>query len=144
MNPQEWLEIRRLHDQGLGIRAIAKRLGSHRRTVRKAVTSARPATRAGRPRGSIVDAHRGWLLAKLDQDPELSAARLHNRLREQDFKGSYSLVKQVVAELRPRLKPVYQTLHFQAGPACGTLRSMGASGNPSPSRAAAAGSRFSP
>ena len=115
MTREEWLEIRRLHDQGLGIRAIAKRLGSHRRRVRKALKSDRPGQRTGRPRGSIVDDHRGWLLAKLEQYPELSAARLHDMLNEQGFKGSYSLVKQTVADLRPRLKRVYQTLHFDAG-----------------------------
>ena len=115
MTREEWLEIRRLHDQGLGIRAIAKRLGSHRRRVRKALKSDRPGQRTGRPRGSIVDDHRGWLLAKLEQYPELSAARLHDMLKEQGFKGSYSLVKQTVADLRPRLKRVYQTLHFDAG-----------------------------
>ena len=115
MTREEWLEIRRLHDQGLGIRAIAKRLGSHRRRVRKALKSNSPPQRTGRPRGSIVDDHRGWLLAKLEQYPELSAARLHDMLKEQGFKGSYSLVKQTVADLRPRLKMVYQTLHFTAG-----------------------------
>ncbi len=115
MTRQEWLEIRRLHDEGLGIRAIAKRLGAHRRTVRKALNSDRPPRRAGRPRRSIVDEHRGWLLAKLEQYPELSAAKLHIMLKEQGFKGGYSLVKEAVADLRPRLKPLYQTLHFAPG-----------------------------
>ena len=31
MTRQEYLEIRRLHEEGLSIRAIAKRLGVHRR-----------------------------------------------------------------------------------------------------------------
>ncbi len=115
MTRQEWLEIRRLHSEGLGIRAIARRLGSHRRTVRKALKSDRLSQRAGRPHKSIIDNHRGWLLSKLEQYPELSAARLHAMLTEQDFNGSYSLVKQTVADLRPRLKVVYKTLHFNAG-----------------------------
>jgi transposase len=115
MTRHEWLEIRRLRDEGLGIRAIALRFGCHRRRVRKALNSDRPPQRVGRPRGSIIDEHRGWLLAKLEQYPELSAAKLHNMLTEQNFKGSYSVVKEAVADLRPRLKPVYQTLHFPAG-----------------------------
>ncbi len=125
MTRKEWLEIHRLHDLGLSIRAIAKRLGSHRRRVRKALESNRPVQRTGRPRGSIVDDHRGWLLAKLEQYPELSAARLHGMLREQGFSGSYSLVKQTVADLRPRLKPVYQTLHFNVGECAQVVEAIG-------------------
>ena len=115
MTREEWLEIKQLKDQGLGIRAIAKRLGTHRRRVRKALAEDHPPKRTGKPRGSIIDTYRGWLLAKLEQYPELSAARLHAMLHEQGFYGSYSLVKQTVSELRPRLKPIYQTLHFGPG-----------------------------
>jgi len=115
MTRQEWVEIRQLHDEGLGIRAIAKRLGVHRRKVRKALDSKEVPNRVGRPRGSIIDEHRGWLLAKLQQYPELSATKLHSMLKEQEFKGGYSVVKKVVADLRPRIKPVYQTLHFAPG-----------------------------
>ena len=115
MTRQEYLEIRRLHEEGLSIRAIAKRLGVHRRKVRKALNSKQLPNRVGRPRGSIIDEHRGWLLAKLQQYPELSAAKLHSILKEQGFKGGYSVVKKAVADLRPRIKPVYQSLHFAPG-----------------------------
>ena len=115
MTRQEYLEIRRLHEEGLSIRAIAKRLGVHRRKVRKALNSKQLPNRIGRPRGSIIDEHRGWLLAKLQQYPELSAAKLHSILKEQGFKGGYSVVKKAVADLRPRIKPVYQSLHFAPG-----------------------------
>jgi transposase len=54
-------------------------------------------------------------MGKLQLYPELSAARLHQMLAEQGFTGSYSLVKQTVAELRPRLRPVYQNLVFGPG-----------------------------
>ena len=115
MTRQEYLEIRQLHEEGLGIRAIAKRLRVHRRKVRMALKSKQLPNRAGRPRGSIIDEHRGWLLAKLQQYPELSAAKLHSMLKEQNFKGGYSVVKKAVADLRPRIKPVYQSLHFAPG-----------------------------
>ena len=115
MTRQEYLEIRRLHEEGLSIRAIAKRLGVHRRKVRKALNSKQLPNRVGRPRGSIIDEHRGWLLAKLQQYPELSAAKLHTMLKEQGFTGGYSVVKKAVADLRPRIKPVYESLHFAPG-----------------------------
>ena len=115
MTRAQWLEIRRLHDEGLGCRMIAVRLGVHRRKVHRALFSEQPPRRSGRTRGSIIDDSRGWLLAKLGLYPELTAARLHRMLREQGFTGGYSLVKQTVANLRPRLKPVHHTLHFAAG-----------------------------
>ena len=54
-------------------------------------------------------------MAKIQLHPELSAARLHHLLREQGFTGSYTLVKEAVAQLRPRLQPVYHSLSFQPG-----------------------------
>lgn len=115
MSIEEYLEIRRLHDEGLTCRAIARRLGIHRRKVRKALASETvPKTKRSR-RASIIDEHRGWIMAKLQLYPELSAARLHHMLRDQGFTGSYTLVREAVAQLRPRLKPVYQSLSFQPG-----------------------------
>ena len=115
MTHEEYLEIRRLRDQGLICRAIARRLRIHRRKVRKAMTALTPPKQTRTRRTSIIDPHRGWLMAKLQIDPELSAARLHHRLREQSFTGSYTLVKEAVAQLRPRLKPIYHSLSFQPG-----------------------------
>lgn len=115
MNSFEWQEIHRLTDEGLGQRAIARRLGIHRRKVRAALETVRPPKRVYPARGSLIDPYCGWLLGKLEQYPELSAARLHGMLVEQGFSGSYSLVKQTVAQLRPRLKEVHQVLHFAPG-----------------------------
>ena len=116
MNAELWHRIRTLHDdEGLSIRAISRRLEVHRRTVREALRSARPSGSQRARRGSIVDPYRGWLLAKLSQFPELTAVRLFAMLRDQGYQGGYSLVKQCVADLRPRLKPAYLTLHFAPG-----------------------------
>jgi len=115
MTREDYLQIHRLHNEGLSIRAIARHLRTHRRRVRKALNSDKVPKNAGRPRGSIIDNYRGWLLAKLEQYPELSALRLYAMLRQQDFMGSYSLVKKTVSDLRPRTKAVYQTLHFDPG-----------------------------
>ena len=115
MNRDEYFDIRKLHDQGLTIRAIARRLGVHRRKVRQALQSQQPPTRTSPARGSIIDPYRGWILAKLEQYPELSALRIHQMLGEQGFTGSYSLVKDTVAGLRPGLHTVHQTLSFAPG-----------------------------
>ena len=76
MNRHLWQQINDLRAEGLSIRAISRRTGVHRRTVRTALQAERPPQRRGGRRGSIIDAHRGWLLARLEQYPELSAAAL--------------------------------------------------------------------
>jgi transposase len=115
MRESLWREIHELSDIGLSRRAISRRLSIHRRTVRHALVHERPPKTESRRRGSIIDPHRGWLLAKLEQYPELSASRLFHLLKERGYEGGCSLVRQAVAELRPRLKPVYRSLHFEPG-----------------------------
>jgi len=115
MTPEEFQEIKRLHAEGLSDRAIQGRTGIHRGAVRKALNANKIPKRRPTRRGSILDQHRGFLLAKLQQYPELSAARLHGMLKEQGFTGSYSLVKEAVADLRPRLKEVFESLQFEPG-----------------------------
>lgn len=115
MNRDDYLEIRRLADEGLSMRAIARRLGVHRRKVRLALASESVPRRCSRRRGSLIDPHRGWIMARLQLYPELTAARLYAMLSERGYTGSYTLVKEAVAELRPRLMPVYNTCVFAPG-----------------------------
>ena len=115
MHVELWRQIRDLYEQLGSVRAVAKRLGVHRRTVRRAIQSDRPPKRTSEARGSIIDPYRGWILAKLQQYPELTAKRILHMLQEQDYAGGYTLVKECVAELRPRLKPAYFTLTFLPG-----------------------------
>jgi transposase len=115
MDRKRWQEINDLRMTGLGIRAIARRLDISRKTVREALKSMHPPVAGPSRRGSIIDPHRGWLLARIEQYPELSAAALHRQLEERGYQGSYSLVKQTVADLRPRAKKAYLTLSFAPG-----------------------------
>ena len=115
MKPQLWRQIHSLAFEGLSRRAIARRLGIHRRTVREALAVNRPPVASRSRRGSIIDPYRGWLLGKLQQYPELSATALLTQVREKGYTGGYSLLKQCVAELRPTLKPAFLSLSFAPG-----------------------------
>lgn len=115
MNRALWQRIHDLSAEGLGVQPIARRTGAHRRTVRKALNMPHPPKREGRLRGGMLDSHRGWMLARLEQYPELSAAALFRQLVERGYKGGYSLVRQGVAELRPRTKRAHLTLTFDPG-----------------------------
>lgn len=115
MDRKLWQQINDLSADGLGIRAVARRLGIHRKTVRAGLDAARPPTASPARRGSIIDPHRGWLLARMQQYPEARASNLFRQLAERGYEGGYSLVKQTVAELRPRTKKAYLTLSFAPG-----------------------------
>jgi len=115
MRAELWQQIHALYGELGSIRAVARRLGVHRKTVRKAIRSDRPPRRTCPGRESIIDPYRGWLLGKLEQYPELTAARLFQMLREQKYGGGYSLVKRCVRELRPRVQPAHFTLEFAPG-----------------------------
>src|SRR5690606_6702249 len=69
------VELRHLHQQGLSVSAISRRLHLDRKTVRKYL---RQREAAGRPvrRTSKLDPFRPYLEYRLAQWPELSAARL--------------------------------------------------------------------
>ncbi|RLD03270.1 MAG: IS21 family transposase [Chloroflexi bacterium] len=116
MRESLWREIHKLNSEKLSRRAIARRLGIHRRTVRKALAyTDRPPKRSSRNRGSIIDPFRGWTLAKLQQYPELKSPRIFEMLKERGYEGGLSLVRQTVAQLRPSTKRAYQTQHFEPG-----------------------------
>jgi len=115
MKAELWHRIHGLRDEGFSLRQIARHLRIHRRTVRAALASSTRAPAKRRPRGSLIDPYRGWLLAKLQQYPDLTATRLFRMVRETGYPGGYNTVKRCVAELRPRLKPAYLTLSFDPG-----------------------------
>jgi transposase len=116
MRESLWRKIHQLKGEQLSCRAIAARLGIHRRTVRRALAHEHaPPKGASRRRGSIIDPHRGWLLAKIQQYPELPSARLFHMLKERGYEGGESTVRKTVSQLRPQVKPVYRSLHFEPG-----------------------------
>ena len=84
MRVSQWAEIRRLHEvEGLSGRAIARRLGCDRTTVRKALAMPRPPDETTRAkRGSILDPYKKKIDALVAQFPELSAVRIWEEIRK--------------------------------------------------------------
>jgi transposase len=118
IDAERWAEARRLHRvEGLTLTAIARRLGLHRRTVRRIllqetfVASRKPARR-----GSIVDAYREHVERYLADHPDLSAVQVHRRLvSEHSYPGEVSVVRRLVGELRRRQGRAFQHLSFLPG-----------------------------
>jgi len=116
MNYAEWERIHTLDKQGLSKRAIARRTGKSRSTVRRTLASKQPPQRTAALRGSTLDGHYGWLKGVLEDNPEITAARIHAMLiEERAVEVASSTVREHVARLRPKAKRAYLTLHFAPG-----------------------------
>lgn len=106
-----YAEIREDHRQGLGIRAVARKYGVHRRTVREALASPVPLPRKMPVRAAPVrEAVTGWIDAMLREDLDAprkqrhTARRVWVRLRdEHDARVSYSYVAKYVTARRAEL-----------------------------------------
>lgn len=105
--------------EGLSQRAVAKRLGISRNTVRRLVGRAprreRPATT---PRASMLDAYDASIREWLEETPELKAPAVLERLRTLGYTGGITIVRDRLRRLRPRpARRAYLSLEFSPGEA---------------------------
>lgn len=61
----------------LSIRAISKRPGLHRKTIRRALAAEVPPRHARTPAGSTLDPFGGWICDQLPADPSIQPLRLY-------------------------------------------------------------------
>ncbi|HEY5988074.1 MAG TPA: IS21 family transposase [Streptosporangiaceae bacterium] len=99
----EWAEIRRLHrSEGLGIKAIARKLGVSKNTVRRALRSEEVPRYQRAPKGSIVDAVEPQIREQLALCPTMPATVIAERI---GWERSITVLRERVAELRPLYQP---------------------------------------
>lgn len=95
------LDILTLHRQGLKQRAIARRLGISRNTVKKYLENPGNAIHCmAKPRESLLDDYRGNISAWLEEDSQYRATWIYDRLCSMGFGGSYQIVKRHVHQIR--------------------------------------------
>jgi transposase len=100
---EEWVDIVSLHRQGLSIRAIAKRLGVSRNTVRLALRRHGPPKRAPQQRPpSKLEPFRDYLLARLSEFPELSVEVLFEEIAAMGYTGGRTILKDFTLPYRIR------------------------------------------
>jgi transposase len=92
---------------------IARELNLDPKTVLKCMTRPRFERRKGTPRPSQLDPHTGQIVALLERHA-YTAQQIWQRLREQDFTGGYTTVKEFVRQVRPVRKPAFLMLEFAA------------------------------
>jgi transposase len=95
--------VRGLHRaEGLSIKAIARRLGVARNTVRSALRSDEPPAYRRAPKGSIVDAVEPQIRELLKEFPTMPATVIAERI---GWERSLTVLKDRVRELRPLFLP---------------------------------------
>jgi transposase len=100
---EEWVDIVSLHRQGLSIRAISRRMGVSRNTVRAALRRGGPPVRApqGRP-PSKLEPFKDYLVARLTDFPELSVEALFEEVTGLGYAGGRSILKEFTQPYRIR------------------------------------------
>ena len=114
---EQWAEIRRLHREGVSIREISKRTGSHRKTIRRALAAAEPPKYSRPVRESKVDPFKEWICEQLQAEPRMQSQRLRELAAEIGYQGGKSIFDDYVREVRPRfLKPrTFQRTVYRPG-----------------------------
>lgn len=104
INVEDWAEIRRLYlAEQMPIKAIARRLGLSRNTVRNAVRSVQPPRYVRSGKGSIVDAAEPRIRLLLKEFPDMPATVIAERI---GWSRSMTVLKERVRVLRPVYAPV--------------------------------------
>jgi transposase len=100
---EDWAEIRRLHRaEGMGIKAIVRRLGISRNTVREALRSDGPPRYERVSRGSAVDVVEPEILRLLKEFPDMPATVIAERI---GWDRGITVLRDRVSELRPLFVP---------------------------------------
>lgn len=100
---EDWAEIRRLRRaEGMPIRAIARKLGLGRNTVRRALAAEGPPQYRRPAKGSIVDAVESQIRALLADWPTMPAPVIAERI---GWQQGMTVLKDRVRELRPLFMP---------------------------------------
>ena len=96
-------EIRRWHRvEGVSIREIGRRMGLHRKTVRRALAAAQPPRYSRPASGSKVDPVRDWICEQLAAEPRIPSQRLREMATEMGYEGGKAIFDDYARDVRPR------------------------------------------
>ena len=119
------VDIMRLKQQCLSKRAVARRLGVSRDTVRKYWDCTHVERGRYSPRSKVIDPYCDYITARLEKYPELSSQQLFDEITRQGFKGSYRTVRHHVASIRPRDYREYKPFETLPGDLHPIIRTTG-------------------
>jgi transposase len=97
-----FMDIISLHRQGLSMRAIAKKLGIHRNTVKRHIEgNSFPQYRKNRRQKSVLDPYRQIIDDFLAED-DYQVTWIFDRVKKMGYPGSYETVRDHVRSVKER------------------------------------------
>ena len=118
---EQWAELRREHFvRGVSIKALAKRTGLSRNTVRAALRSTQPPSYRRAPSGSKLDPFKQVIHRLLGDDPELPGQRVRELIEGLGYAGGKTIVDDYLREIRPLFAPprTYQRTVYRPAEIC--------------------------
>lgn len=109
-------EIHRLNDLGWSARKIARDLRLARTTVKKYLEEPAQSVVRRAHRGSKLDPYRELIDQFLEQDPEVKAPVVVQRLQSKGFDGKISIVRDYIQKKRGRIKHREPFIRFESPP----------------------------
>ena len=111
-----WADVRGLHRvEKLSIRAIGRKLGLARNTVREVLRSEGPPGYSRAPGASKLDPFKGRIADLLAEYPRLSAVRVREILSNEGYSGGITILRDYVYQVRPRPIQAFQRTVYLPG-----------------------------
>jgi transposase len=109
-----------MHNEGWSIRSLCRHFGTSRNAVRKILRTHERQRNSGHDilkkklkRASKLDAFEPEMHKILEHYPKITAVRLHEKLVEAGFTGGITILRERLADVRPRKEPI---IRFETGP----------------------------
>jgi len=120
-----YVDIKAMHRNGKSIRAIAKELGLHRKTVSKHLASDEfPRYQRTERRESILAPYFQPIQDYLEED-DYKATWIWDRLKNRGYAGSYDTVKRYVRTIKARnIRLAYTRFETEPGRLCRVCRAL--------------------
>jgi len=104
--------------EGVGVRAIARKLGMARKTVRRILGRHRAPPKPKEARSSILDPFDPTIRELLGDSPDMLAPAVLERLRPLGYTGGVTILRARLRTMRPQARPqAFLTLSFEPGEA---------------------------
>ncbi len=100
--------------EGLKVGQIAQKLALDPRTVENWLDESQYRQRRKGETHSKLDPYKEDIISLLEKHP-YSATQLYQRIQQEGYEGSYSLLSHYVYKIRPKRKPAFLTLAFAPG-----------------------------
>jgi transposase len=118
---EQWAELRREHFvRGVSIKALARRTGLSRNTIRVALRSTEPPGYRRAPAGSKLDPFKDEIHRLLKREPEMPGQRLRELIEALGYVGGKTIVDDYLREIRPLFDPprTFQRTVYRPGEIC--------------------------